>query len=181
MGRIGRLLKKGWVVIALVVAFAIGVGAGGLVEHQRLKDKSNKSASGGTATTTSPKARVAAAAWFKTPTTAACPALKIWKGAASASYLAILKKDTWTTTKTTLLAQNTTATSSLKTLLPMTTPAGRAGVNFLVTIEGKTSDALKHAASQADYSKAVKGFTTPRLTRSNAILGRAAKTCSTTT
>jgi hypothetical protein len=179
MGRIGTLLKKGRIVIALVVAFAIGGGAGALAEHQRLKDKSNKSAS--TQTTTSPTSAPVAAAWFKTPTTQACPALKVWKAAGAASYVALLKKGAWSTTKATLLAQNTTATASLRTLLPMTTPAGRAGINFLVTSEGKVSDVVKHATSQADYGKAAKALASPRLTRSNAIMSRAANTCATTT
>jgi hypothetical protein len=178
MGRIGRLLKNGRLVIALVVAFALGGGAGALVEHQRLKDKSNKGAS--TATTT-PGNKPVAAAWFKTPTTAACPALKTWKASGTASYVALLKKDAWSTTKAALLAQNTAATASLRTLLPMTTPAGRVGVNFLVTAEGKTSNALKHASSQASYSTAAKALSTPRLKRSNAIMARAAKTCASTT
>jgi len=92
-----RAPKNSQMVIAVVVAFVLGAGAGFFVELQRLKNKTHKAAPPKTAT---------AARWFATPTKA-CPALKSWEATATASYVALLKKTPWPTTRTALLAQTT--------------------------------------------------------------------------
>lgn len=158
------------VIVAAVLAFALGVGAGFFVEHQRLKKKSHKTAP--------PKTAVG---WFARPT-AACPALKSWNTAVLDGYLALLRgaKTPWPTTQKALLATTSTATTSMKTLLAFARPNGKTGLNFLITYQGQTTTALQHASSQASYSTAAATLTTTRVKNDNAILTRAAAKCSKT-
>jgi hypothetical protein len=154
-------------IIAVVVAFALGAGAGGFAEHERLKNTKHTAAA--------PKA-AAGAGWFARPA-AACPALKSWETASASAYVAILKKAPWTTTRTTLLAQQTAATAAMKTLLKYAKPKGKTGLNFLIAHQTKTTAALQHASSQADYSKADTALASAVVKRDNAILARAAGNC----
>jgi hypothetical protein len=153
-------------IVAVVVAFALGAGVGFFVEHERLKNKTHK-ATGATADATG---------WFASAT-AACPALKSWQSAAANSYVATLRKASWSTTQGALLASETNSVNALKAMLPHATPTGRNGLNLMITRATKTSTALKSATSLAGYEKAAKTLKTPLDT---ALLNRAAGTCSKT-
>jgi hypothetical protein len=160
------------VIIAVVVAFVLGVGAGGLVEHQRLKNKSNKAASSSTTTAHTG----AAVRWFS-PSTKACPGLKKFETSAVTAYGTLLKKSPWATTKAALLTQATATTSELKGLVPFASPAGKVGLNYLIARQAKTTSALQKAASLTDYQKAIQALTPPQVRTDNLIIKRSVTGC----
>ena len=163
------------VIVAVVVAFVVGIGAGGLVEHERLKHKSNSSASGskkGTPTT------VSTAAWFGSRASTACPALKSWSASAVASYQALYTKTPWKTKQATLLKQIDAAGSAYKAMVPIATPAGKAQLQFLVGHQTQLSAAVQKATSEAAYLKAQQALNTARVKHDIAIVSQAANRCS---
>jgi hypothetical protein len=169
-------MNKWRAIIALVVAFVLGIGVGGLVEHQRAKSKSNKK----TATTTAGKTAVGVR-WFPNPPTDACPGLVKWQTAASTAYVDLLKKTAWPATQTSLEAQSAAASTALKGLLPHANKIGHKGLNVLINRETKNLAALKAAKDEAAYLTASKALTTPAVKKGNVVLGKAKVACSGTT
>jgi hypothetical protein len=155
-------------IVALVVAFALGGAAGGLVEHQRLKNQSNKKTAA--PPTTASKAKGAAALWFPKPITAACPEIVKWKTAANAAFVALVAKTPWTTTQSVLETQSAATTAALTALLPHSTKQGHNGLNFLLRHATKNATALKAAKTEADYLKAVKPLTNPAVTKATRVM-----------
>jgi hypothetical protein len=167
-------MNKWRAIIALVVAFVLGVGAGGLVEHQRAKSKSDKKS---TSPTTGGKATAVGARWFPNPPAAACPDILKWQAAGATAYADLLKKQPWPATQTALEAQSATTTTELKALLHHANKTGRRGLNILLRRETKNLAALKAAKDLNAYVAATKPLATPLVKRGNAVMGKAKTAC----
>ena len=161
------------IVLAVVVAFVLGVGAGGLAEHQHAKAKSDKKS------TSSTTAKGKGVNWFGKNQAAACPTLNQWKGAVSASYLALLKKSAWPATQTELTKQSGVVVTSYRALLPKATKPGRVQLNALIAYQTVLTAAIKKATSVTAYTTAQKAALTPRVRGATTLLTRMQARCAT--
>jgi hypothetical protein len=162
------------IVVVVLVAFVVGAGAGAFGEHEHLKSKTNKKASGVTATTSTV---VPAVLFVGANAKSACPALKIWSASALAGYKALGAKSPWKTTSAALVKQFAAGEAAFRTLVPLGSPGAKTTLHFLVGYEIRMTNATKRAKSFAAYQAAAKVQNTPRTLRSLSVAGAAAKTC----
>jgi hypothetical protein len=149
------------VIVAGVVVFVVGVGAGGVLEHEKVKHDSQR------------------AGWFAGHTTAACPTLKRWDAAATATDQALATSTSWTSTQSELSKQTKASKAALQSLLGFSTYKGQAGLNTLVSYASKLIKAVPNATSAAGFSTAQKQLNSSLVTTDTTTLKRAATSCST--
>jgi hypothetical protein len=173
------------VIVAVVVAFVVGIGAGGIAEHQRLKNKSNKSASASkskTKTTTKATTKTTAkpvttADWFGTHGAQACPALKRVDAAGTAAFKAIYSSAPLDSRRTILAASAGTIGTAYTSLVPLANAPGKPMLQFLANYQGRLKTAAQAAPSLTAYLTAQKALDSPQLKQSAAPLNLAHTRC----
>ncbi len=161
------------IIAAVVVAFIVGVAAGGLAEHIRVQNDKTDTSAGATTTT------VPTVDWFGTQKSAACPTLAKWYTAiGKASYLA-RSKGAWTTTRANLLEQDSTISAAYQALLSNANAVGNPEIAFLVAYADRSTAALKTATTAAANAAAQQALSSQRLSSDLAILAQAARSCPT--
>jgi hypothetical protein len=175
------------IIVAGVVVFVVGVGVGGLAEHERVKHETHKAAARTTTTTGNGESTTAeagsstteasTASWFA-GTKAACPALKRWQNATAATYRAMVGKATWASARAALLTQMNASSAAVGELIPLATPTGRVELNFLAAYQIKATSAVRHATSAAGFSQAQSALTDARVKNDAAVMSRVEVACS---
>jgi hypothetical protein len=167
------------VVVAVVVALLLGVGAGALGEHERLKHDSNKKSESSSKTTTTTKKKgtstPVAADWFGSRQTAACPALKEWNNAAVAQYEALFKP--WSSSQSVFVAQIDVTNAAYRKLVPLATAAGKTELAFLLTYQQSIRAAVLKASSASVYLGAQGKLQTARVKNDTASVAQSAHRC----
>jgi hypothetical protein len=118
------------VIVVLIVALVLGVGVGGIVEHQRSVNDSNANPSERVTTTTKPKVSI----WFGTRGSSACPALQKWNLAfGEVAYAVLARTADWDSViRPAFLNFNSTAETTYRSLLEFANAAGKTELEFLV-------------------------------------------------
>jgi hypothetical protein len=163
------------VVVVAVVAFAVGIGAGGLAEHQRLKSDSNKKTS---TTKTTPTTNAKAADWFGTHAQQACPTLKKLGVSGAASYKAIFSSAPWPSRQSTLATEAAAAAADYRALVPLADQRGQTELAFLASYQDRIKTAVSKSATLPAYLTAQKALNSSRLKTANAVISRTTKRCS---
>jgi hypothetical protein len=137
------------IVVAIVVAFVVGAGAGGLAEHERV-NSSNKSAATKPTTTTIPPT-----VWFA-DVKPACPALLRLSSTASAQFSTLATTPAWAAARVALLADLKATGDAYRALVPVATAPGKAALRFLLSAQLEEGAAVQNATSWPAYLKARK-------------------------
>jgi hypothetical protein len=152
------------IVVAIVVAFVVGAGAGGLAEHERV-NSSNKSSATKHPTTTVRKstpttrkpAKKVPPVWF-TDTKAACPALLRLSLTTSAQYSTLATTPAWASAQVALLADLKATGDAYRALVPVATAPGKVALKFLLADQLEEGAAVRNATSWPTY---LRGRKTP--------------------
>jgi hypothetical protein len=165
--------NKWRVVLAVVVVFVVGAGAGALGEHARLKRSSNKKS-----TTTPTTSRTVPADLFGAKAKQACPTLKQLSASEVAAYKALYAKTPWKTSSAALVTQYRVTAKAYRTLMAFApSPAGKATLRFLAGYATRLGNAVGKATSVATFVKASKAQQSPRSVRGTKVVARAVTTC----
>jgi hypothetical protein len=173
-GPTGVDVSKSWsTIVAVTVALVLGLGAGGLVEHQRALNESNRKAPAPIPMTV-PKA----SAWFGSKAAAACPALQEWYQALGTSiYFVLAKGPPWEKIRAALVRQNGIGQAAIRSLIPLANSAGKAEIEFVLASLSNSNDVTKKASSSAALLKSQSGLFSERLGRDVRILLQDAQSC----
>jgi hypothetical protein len=161
-------------VLAVVVAFAIGGVLGTLVERERVKDDKTASA---TTTTSTTSATIPAADWFGSNSTEACPALKQWQTSATAAYTALAKAGSWDANRAEVRQEIDAAKTAYGSLESLANAEGKAGLQRLIDQQDRLSSAAPSAATPAEYLQEQRTLTTPQVHSDVAAIAAAMTVC----
>ena len=159
---------------AAVIAFVIGVAAGGFAEHERVQSNKVDGTAAETSTTTS---SAPTADWFGGQTATACPVLTNWFDAIGRTSYAAASKGPWTATRAALLEEATAIGAAYEALLPAANAAGKPEVAFLIAYQDRSTEGLQSSTSAAEYAESQHALASERLNEGVNVLLQTARYC----